>query len=308
MEPVFVVNTESRGGQGHLGQKIAEPIMAEQLLLWSPTTDKQSLQERVQSFVQNGARDFVACGGDGTVNALTESLFQSGYPTHKFRLGAVALGSSNDFHKSRQSQRNRFPGLLNFKNTAKQEVLEIEIDDKKLVYANLNASIGLTAEANSTFNQLGWLGKKMKSWSLNLAIGYSILMTLLRLKPLTVQIETDHEKLNCQTLNTQIIKQRFFAGDLSYPKSAETGKIDLYIYNNITYLSLFSGLVSLAKGELPRTKALISKSTRQLTITSEKPIALERDGEVVTGCKFKIRVSPQELNVCQELASPSLKP
>ena len=56
---------------------------------------------RLAAAVNRGVKMFVAAGGDGTVHALLNALVDSrgGNPLAGFTLGAVGLGSSNDFHK-----------------------------------------------------------------------------------------------------------------------------------------------------------------------------------------------------------------
>ena len=51
-----------------------------------------------------GTRRFIAAGGDGTVNALLNALLgaRGDLPLAELELGAIGLGSSNDFHKPKR--------------------------------------------------------------------------------------------------------------------------------------------------------------------------------------------------------------
>ena len=55
----------------------------------------------VRREIEDGTRLFIAAGGDGTVSALADELVwaRGRIPLGEFTLGAVGLGSSNDFHK-----------------------------------------------------------------------------------------------------------------------------------------------------------------------------------------------------------------
>jgi diacylglycerol kinase family enzyme len=58
--------------------------------------------------LERGETDFVAAGGDGTVNAVVSALVENASPDalRRIRLGAVGLGSSNDFHKPLSEDRS----------------------------------------------------------------------------------------------------------------------------------------------------------------------------------------------------------
>ncbi len=53
----------------------------------------------VREAVAKGERAFIAAGGDGTVNLLLNAVMELGSGVTDIRIGAVGLGSSNDFHK-----------------------------------------------------------------------------------------------------------------------------------------------------------------------------------------------------------------
>jgi diacylglycerol kinase family enzyme len=61
----------------------------------------------VQVALDDGVRHFVAAGGDGTVGALADALWHEcdRVSLPAITLGAVGIGSSNDFHKPVRSER-----------------------------------------------------------------------------------------------------------------------------------------------------------------------------------------------------------
>ena len=55
----------------------------------------------IAAALASGVRTFVAAGGDGTVGALADAVVESrgSIALPDITLGAIGLGSSNDFHK-----------------------------------------------------------------------------------------------------------------------------------------------------------------------------------------------------------------
>src|SRR5579871_5150532 len=92
----------------------------------APIFDRQTKQEDeladwIFGLAQTGARNFVAAGGDGTVNRVLNSLMRvraKSYILSELKLGSIALGSSNDFHKPHDEPHRMsiagFPSRLDF--------------------------------------------------------------------------------------------------------------------------------------------------------------------------------------------------
>ena len=59
----------------------------------------ESLPARVSMFMQSGETEFVAAGGDGTVNLLLNAILSAHEGGNGVFFGAIGLGSSNDYHK-----------------------------------------------------------------------------------------------------------------------------------------------------------------------------------------------------------------
>ena len=55
--------------------------------------------DRIREAVSRGEKEFVAAGGDGSVNLLLNTLMESAMNPSQYVLGAIGIGSSNDFHK-----------------------------------------------------------------------------------------------------------------------------------------------------------------------------------------------------------------
>ena len=68
--------------------------------------------------LKKGKTNFIIAGGDGTINHFLNNIINLAEPEilSEIRIGAVGIGSSNDFHKPFRSGNilNRIPFKLNF--------------------------------------------------------------------------------------------------------------------------------------------------------------------------------------------------
>ncbi|HUP58551.1 MAG TPA: diacylglycerol kinase family protein, partial [Bdellovibrionota bacterium] len=103
-----------------------------------------------------GRSRFVACGGDGTLNLVINAALSSPELREGARIGALALGSSNDFHKPFDApSRGRVAGRaarVAFGEARPHDVGRAVFDEGSRAFA-IGASVGVTAEANDLFNR-----------------------------------------------------------------------------------------------------------------------------------------------------------
>ncbi|UCC11279.1 MAG: acylglycerol kinase family protein, partial [candidate division WOR-3 bacterium] len=114
----------------------------------------------ISKSLKRGEDIFIAAGGDGTVNLLLNAIMQAG-GDRDVTIGAVGLGSSNDFHKpfGEDAFIKGVPVKIDFKNAFPRDVIRIRYRNATghpdTRYCLINASAGLTAEANAFFNLHG---------------------------------------------------------------------------------------------------------------------------------------------------------
>jgi diacylglycerol kinase (ATP) len=135
----------------------------------------EGLGDQVRRALDAGERTFVAAGGDGTVNLLLNALMCSASAGTGLTIGAVGLGSSNDFHKplaGRPTIRG-VPLRIAVHRAAPADVIRLEYHAqggrRQTRYCLMNASIGVTAEANHAFNTRGRLLRAAQKLSVEAA-------------------------------------------------------------------------------------------------------------------------------------------
>ena len=80
----------------------------------------------ISNAILKGERKFIAAGGDGTINYLLNEILSNPSKTiiDEIQIGAIGLGSSNDFHKPMYSSRliNGIPCKVDFTNTEERDI------------------------------------------------------------------------------------------------------------------------------------------------------------------------------------------
>ena len=175
---LVVVNPGARHGTGRqrwqrVRRAVEERFEPEVMLL----EGERSLDQSVERALREGIRAFVAAGGDGTVHALVNAIGRgrAGIAWSALSLGAVGLGSSNDFHKPCRSWCEGVPILLG--PAAPRDVARaLYLDEGGVVQQRLflvSASLGVTACANAFFNRGDALLRFLKRWWVGGAIAYA---------------------------------------------------------------------------------------------------------------------------------------
>lgn len=241
----------------------------------------------------------ISVGGDGTLNALLNTLLNSDkFDPDNFYLGAIGLGSSNDFLKPVGSVVDNYPTRLNFEMVSRHDIGQVsflnEESDHKTRYFIVNASLGATAEANLFFNNGDWLLKFFKKWIKKLAILYAAIRTIWLYKNFPARITgPGHDKL-IMLSNLGVIKNPFVSGSFHYDQIIEPndGKLGLNYCDNMSKKELLGTLYDLGKGHFKDGIKRVSEFVETVSLETGKPVALETDGEVFQGSQFKFSVLP----------------
>ena len=266
-----------------------------------------SFDKFILDSVKNGKTDFIIAGGDGSINYFlnrcidlleTETLNQ-------IKLGAVGIGSSNDFHKPfyNENMLNSIPYKLNFKEAVKRDVgcIQYESDGKILKkYFLMNASIGITAEGNNFFNNPDFILKNLKRVSTQSAIIYAVLKNIMTYKNFKIKMEVNNESFTANISNLGIIKSPFFTGKLRFQSDPlpDNGLFDVHLYESLSKIKLLKLFYALYKGKSDNYFNKKFWGTERIKISSEKEFAVEFDGEVFTTKSVEFSVIQRLIKVC----------
>jgi diacylglycerol kinase family enzyme len=266
-----------------------------------------STDEFVLEALNKGKTEFVIAGGDGSINYFLNHLINLVEPEilKKVKIGAVGIGSSNDFHKPFQSKNivGKIPCMLNFKNAIHRDVgsLIFEKDGKTFKkYFMINASIGVTAEGNNFFNNPDFILRFLKKVSTQSAITYAAIKNIFTYKNFKVTIGGNNESFTANISNLGILKSPFFTGKLRYQSDPllDNGLFDVHFYESLSKVKLLELFYNLSKGSSDNSLNKKFWRTDRITISSETEFAVEFDGEVITTKSAEFSVIPGLIKVC----------
>ncbi|MFQ6044764.1 MAG: diacylglycerol/lipid kinase family protein [Gemmatimonadales bacterium] len=273
-------------------------------------TDPAHAGSAIEQALTRGELDFVAAGGDGTVNLVASRLLKhsDGNAPGCVRLGAVGLGSSNDFHKPLQRTRTilGIPCKIDFQGAEPWDVGDLVYEDETGRTGHrswlVNASIGITAEANHLFNHPNSVLRLLKRVSVDMAISYAALHTIWRFRGHEVAIQIDGEgPIRTSVKNVGVVKNPHFGGSLRYDSPYEPQSSDFYVHlmKAVALPRLLWVVAHLLRGEFMGRKGTLSSRARRVAISADRPFAVECDGEVVTAVRALFTLLPRRLSICR---------
>lgn len=303
-QPVHIfVNPNSHQGKGW---KIWLSIEQEVLRLLPDariiTTSKaEDLEAHLTPLVQAGLETcIISAGGDGSIHSLVNMLLKCpGFDKSGISLGAIGLGSSNDFLKPFHLMLNKVPVRINTTQPAKLRdagiIKYIDGDGVwKEKYFIVNASFGATSEGNWHFNNPGKILRWLKKVNTSAAITYTAVSTILSYRNKMVHLRYNDVEKRTRMSNINILKIPYVSGSLHYKQDIlpDDGKLGVNICINMRKHELLQTLFQLQKGKFKLTEKNISSYTDNFQLKSEKPIIFECDGETEVSTMIEISVLP----------------
>lgn len=266
-----------------------------------------SVDKFIIDSVRSGKTDFVIAGGDGSINYFINRCIQLIKPDElkQIKIGAIGIGSSNDFHKPFQLKNTieSVPYKINFKDAVKRDVgcIQYQSEGKILMkYFLINASIGITAEGNSFFNNPDFILQYLKKINTQAAIFYTVLKNIFTYKNFKIKMEVNNESFIANISNLGILKSPYFTGKLRFQSDPlfNNGLFDVHLYDSLSKIKLLKLFYNLSKGKSDNSLNKKFWRTNRIKISSEKEFAVEFDGEIISTKCAEFSVIPELIKVC----------
>ncbi|MCB9669824.1 MAG: hypothetical protein H6734_10170 [Alphaproteobacteria bacterium] len=297
---LVVLNPGAHGGRGrerfervrYALEAVCTPTVVTLGPDWSP----------VREAIASGTRMFVAAGGDGTVNALVNALDRErgDVPLEDLVLGAVGLGSSNDFHKPVRRAVDGIPVRIDAGEAVLRDVIACTWDDGESL-AMVSGSVGVTAAANAFFNDGDAVLRALKSRSTLAAILWSALRTLARHRGLHGRVDLPGlEGVPLCIDNLSVLETEWLSGTFRYdtPVDPTDGHLQVDLLEGRGRLGTLVALVALARGRFSGRPGTHCARVRSVTVELDAPAHLELDGELHRARTVRFDVLPRRIRTC----------
>ncbi|MFZ4545499.1 MAG: diacylglycerol/lipid kinase family protein [Saprospiraceae bacterium] len=253
----------------------------------------------------NNVHYIYSAGGDGGIHYLVNLLMKSpDINLDHVHLGAIGLGSSNDFLKPVFEKINDIPVRIQYKNgSLKSDVGKVEYKDKNgnelCEYFIINASMGVTATANYNFNHPDKLLRYLKSNFTSLAIVYAALKTIFTYKNINCKLSFNKKVIDSPVANINLLKIPYVSGSFHYSDHLrpDDGDLGLHICLDINKWELLQVLYRLAKGIFTNSPKTLSDRVSSFEISSDEPIIFECDGETFQSEQIHVSLIPSAIKL-----------
>jgi len=260
----------------------------------------------VEAALQGGVATFIAAGGDGTVNALLAALVagKGRRPLTEITLGAIGLGSSNDFHKPFGPRLDGVPVRIDQEGAAPRDIARARWTDAGGRRCErpflVSASLGATAEANAFFGEGDGVLRALKRRFAGAAIAYAAVRTLARHRNLPARLRVAGHVEAVDLSSLSVSKTAHLAGAFRYdtPVDPADGRLAVNLCEGMDRPRLLATLAALARGRFAGRPGTRHWSVETIAVDVDQSAALELDGEVFHARAVLFDVLPERLRVC----------
>ncbi len=281
---LLLINRHSRKGQNSL------PLAVEYFydhgleLIIKPIKDFSELGVVVREYAPR-IDCVIVGGGDGTLNAIVDSLVETNLP-----LGILPLGTANDLARTL--------GIpINIKQAcdviANGMLKSIDLGCVNGKYFFNVASIGLSVDITNKLT-----GCLKKRWGI-LAYGITALQVVSKTRPFRATIKVDDQELPIKTVQIAIGNGKYYGGGMAIAEDAaiDDQRLDLYSIELKRWWQVFPMIWRLPKGEHEDLKWVRTIEGKEIEIHTTKSYDINTDGEITTFTPAKFKVVPHALQV-----------
>lgn len=305
-----LLNLTAHGGRAaEKWSRICPELERRGLLNTSMPATREELDRAVESAVSNGEDVIVAGGGDGTVNAVLNALMdpRSNRPRGNVVLGAIGLGSSNDFHKPFTSERlvGRVPVRISPERSRHVDIgradMRLADGEERVHYFLVNASVGLIAAGNAYAMSGSTVFERIRRVTVEGAILWAAVRTIATFRPMAMWLAIDEQpETELDAVNVSILKSVHFAGGMRYdtPVAPDDGEFAVNIWKPTSKLGIAAMVPRLYAGRFAGHPAADCRRARDVRLRTRATTVLELDGEIFEVTDARLSVVPRALRVC----------
>lgn len=252
--------------------------------------------------ILEGYRKIICAGGDGTANEIINGILtQKTVLSTEITLAVIPLGTGNDWGLSAGFTKNREQMVKAIKkgDTIVQDVCRTSFTGtdgtvKERYFMNV-AGTGYDAEVLFKTERMKESGKRGK-WLYSL----NIFTSLFSFKPTLTTIDIDGSNvISEKALSINIGIGRYNGGGLMQVPHAviDGGELALTFIGDIGRLGIIRHSGKLKTGDIGKVQKVQLLKGRNISITSDRPMLFEADGEALGTTPLTFEVVPKTLKV-----------
>lgn len=258
-----------------------------------------------RKYVENGFRNIIVVGGDGTLNEVVNGIFtQAHTPTQKITLAMIPVGTGNDWCRM-----YNIPGdykqaiqLITRRKVFSQDTgaikyISAEGTEHTRYFINM-AGMGFDAlVANKTNVQ------KDRGKGSPISYFVNILSSLFVYSSTKVTILLDKEKIHSDIFSMSVGICQYNGGGMKQAPEAlsDDGLFDLTLIKPIGKFKIIRNVIKLFDGSFTRLPEVSTFRSSKIIIHSEPPMYMEADGESLGHTPFVFTILPQSFNLVSGL-------
>jgi len=238
--------------------------------------------------IQQGFRNIISIGGDGTLHHVVNGIMLQRYvKTSDISIAVIPLGTGNDWIKTYRIPNNleKAVEIIHKKKTIFQDIGVLETENNAISYFNNVAGLGYDGYIVNRLKSLKKLGKL----SYLLAGIYGLFFY----KKGIFEIIFNNKKLeeNCLMIVFGICK--FSGGGMQFTENVaiSNGLLDITILKNFTFFDLIFNLHKLYTAKIFQHKKIETFKTKQITVIPKKSNTfIQADGEIIGTGKVTVKI------------------
>lgn len=282
----FIVNPNSRSGMGGMIWEVIEPELIKRRVDYEcfRTTYPGHAVKLVREITSDHQEHTLAVlGGDGTVNEVINGICDIG----KVTLGYIPTGSSNDFARGMKLPQDPVKALEVILNPGEIKKMDVGLLTRAGKERRFAVSTGIGFDAaichQAAVSKLKVLLNRLKLGKLTY-VGIA-LNRLFHDKPVTAEVRLDNGE-------TKQYQKVYFAAAMNNPYEGggfyfcpdaenDDGQLDVIIISNLPKLAVLLLLPTAYKGWHVHFPGISVLRCRQVSVRTERALAVHTDGEPV---------------------------
>jgi len=253
--------------------------------------------ELAKSAVNKGYKLVVSVGGDGTINEIVNGIYATG-DMKDVELGIIGTGTGSDYIRTIGVSKYYQESCHHLMNPMKKSVdlglVEFTANGQpaKRIFANF-AGLGFDAEVVKATT------RKFKNFGGKPAYLMGLLSTFATYKNRNIHITMNGQSEDRKVCTIVMSNGKYGGGSMLLAPDADPsdGLFDVIIIGDVTKPDLLRSLPRIYKGTHLTHPKVTVRRTNLITISSDEPMAIQADGDLVGEAPARFTVLPSALNI-----------